>query len=250
MNYKIIFLFFFLILNSCVNTQIEKKEKIFTNKTFFVNKGFTLIYSEDLNKNNLISNKLNERSLIIFQKNLKKDTHVKITNLINQKYIIVKVGKNASYPNFFNSVISSRIGKELEIDKNEPYIEIKEIHSKSLFIAKKSKIFEEEKKVATKAPVDDVNIKDLSNSSNKKKKKIKKKFNYIIKVADFYFEKSANSMLLRIKNETSVKKVKINKISNTKFRVFLGPFGDLNSLKKQFNAINTLQFENIEIIEN
>ena len=250
MNYKIIFLFFFLILNSCVNTQIEKKEKIFTNKSFFVNKGFTLIYSEDLNKNNLISNKLNERSLIIFQKNLKKDTHVKITNLINQKYIIAKVGKNASYPNFFNSVISSRIGKELEIDKNEPYIEIKEIHSKSLFIAKKSKMFEEEKKVATKAPVDDVNIKDLTNSSNKKKKKIKKKFNYIIKVADFYFEKSANSMLLRIKNETSIKKVKINKISSTKFRVFLGPFGDLNSLKKQFNAINTLQFENIEIIEN
>ena len=59
MNYKIIFLFFFLILNSCINTQIEKKEKIFTNKAFFENKGFTLIYSEDLNKNNLISNKLN-----------------------------------------------------------------------------------------------------------------------------------------------------------------------------------------------
>ena len=56
-------------------------------------------------------------------------------------------------------------------------------------------------------------------------------------------------MLLRIKKETSIKNVRINKISDTKFRVFLGPFNDLNSLKKHFNAINTLQFENIEIIK-
>ena len=56
-------------------------------------------------------------------------------------------------------------------------------------------------------------------------------------------------MVLRIKKETIIKKVKINKISSTKFRVFLGPFQDLDSLKNEFNAINTLQFENIEIIK-
>ena len=249
MNYKIFFILFFLILNSCVNTQIQKKDKISASNVFFINKGFALIYSEDLKKDKIVSKQLNDRSLVIFQKNLKKDTTVKITNLINQKYIIAKVGKNASYPNFFNSVISKRISKELVVDKDEPYIEIKEIYSKSLFIAKKSKIFDEEKNVAIKVPVDDVKIKDLSNSSYIKKKKIKKKFYYIIKVADFYFEKSANSMLLRIKNETLIKNVNIDKISSTKFRVFLGPFDNLNSLKKQFNAINTLQFENIEIIK-
>ena len=56
-------------------------------------------------------------------------------------------------------------------------------------------------------------------------------------------------MKLRILNETTVKKVHINKLSNTKFRVFLGPFQNLDSLKNEFNAINTLQFENIEIIK-
>ena len=76
-----------------------------------------------------------------------------------------------------------------------------------------------------------------------------KKFLYIIKIADFYFEKSAKDMVLRIKKETIIKKVKINKISSTKFRVFLGPFQNLDSLKNEFNAINTLQFENIEIIK-
>ena len=49
-------------------------------------------------------------------------------------------------------------------------------------------------------------------------------------------------------SKTSVEKVYIDKLSSTKFRVFLGPYSDLNSLKNSFNAINILQFENIEII--
>ena len=62
-------------------------------------------------------------------------------------------------------------------------------------------------------------------------------------------EKSANEMVLRIKNETKIKNVKINKLSSTNYRVFLGPFRNLSSLKKHFNAINTLQFDNIEVIK-
>ena len=54
---------------------------------------------------------------------------------------------------------------------------------------------------------------------------------------------------LRILNETKVKKAHINKLSNTKFRVFLGPYNNLNYLKNSFNAINVLQFDNIEIIK-
>ena len=78
---------------------------------------------------------MEDRSLIIFQKNLKKNTKVKVTNLINSKSIIAKVGKKAKYPVFFNSVISTRIAKELEIDENEPYIEISEIVNNSSFVA-------------------------------------------------------------------------------------------------------------------
>ena len=48
---------------------------------------------------------------------------------------------------------------------------------------------------------------------------------------------------------TTENNIEITKLSATKFRVFIGPFDDLNSLKEQFNAINTLQFENIEIIK-
>ena len=249
MNCKNILLLFFLILTSCVNMQVVKENKQFVSKNYFSNKGFALVYSDALKKEKIISNKLDTRSLIIFQKNLKKNTNVKITNLINQKSIIAKVGKKSDYPIFYNSVISIRISDTLEIDKNEPYVEIKELLENSLFIAKKSKTFDEEKKVAAKAPVEDIKIKNLTNNITKNEKIVNKNFIYIIKIADFYFEKSAKDMVLRIKKETIIKKVKINKISSTKFRVFLGPFKNLDSLKNEFNAINTLQFENIEIIK-
>ena len=153
------------------------------------------------------------------------------------------------YPYFYNSVISRRISKELELDILEPYIEIKEIIQGSSFIAKKAKTKKKKKNVAEKAPVEQIQIKELSDNSKKEIEINKEKFNYVIKIADFYFEKSADQMKSRISKETSIKDVNINKLSPTKFRVFLGPFEDLNSLKKSFNAINILEFDSIEILK-
>ena len=57
-------------------------------------------------------------------------------------------------------------------------------------------------------------------------------------------------MVKRIKDETKIKKINVKAISKTNYRVFLGPFNNLNSLKKAFNDISLLNFENIEIIKN
>ena len=57
-------------------------------------------------------------------------------------------------------------------------------------------------------------------------------------------------MLNRVKNETFIKNYKIIQLSKTKFRVLLGPFNDINSLKKSFEEIQILNFENIEILNN
>ena len=249
MPYKILTFLLFIILNSCVTVPVEKKDISATSKSFFVSKGFTLVYNESLFKEKLLKEKIEDRSLTIFQKNLKKNTKVKITNLINSKYIIANVGKKVEYPYFYNSVISRRISEELELDILEPYIEIKEIIEGSSFIAKKAKTYDEEKNVAEKAPVEQIQIKELGNNAKKEIEINKEKFSYVIKIADFYFEKSADQMKSRISKETSIKDVNINKLSPTKFRVFLGPFEDLNSLKKSFNAINVLEFDSIEIIK-
>ena len=90
---------------------VDKKDSSTLPKSYFLNKGFTLVYNEELYKEKLVKGKIEDRSLTIFQKNLKKNTKVKITNLINSKYIIANVGKKVEYPYFYNSVISRRISK-------------------------------------------------------------------------------------------------------------------------------------------
>ena len=57
-------------------------------------------------------------------------------------------------------------------------------------------------------------------------------------------------MVKKITEQTKITKIHIKKLSQTEFRVFLGPFYDLNSLQKSFNDVNILQFENLEIIKN
>ena len=129
-------------------------------------------------------------------------------------------------------------------------MEIKTINQKSTFFAKKAKMYDEERQVAEKAPVEGISINDLSSNNEIKKVKQKKdKFNYIIKIADFYYENSAIMMQNRIKDELNIKKPKISKITNTNFRVYFGPFDNIKSLKKAFDDITPLNFENIEILK-
>ncbi len=250
MNYKILILIFLFIYSCTANTVNKNKLETNVQTEFFSNKGFALIFNDDLKKKKLVNKKLENRSLIIFQKNLKKDTSVKITNLINNKSIIAKVGPNSKYPNFYNSVISQRIFDELDLNHNEPYVEITTISTNSTFLAKKAKMHEEEKEVADKAPVDGISINDLSINKKKiKKNKNIDNFTYIIKLADFYYEKSAKMMQKRIKDELNLNNSRIIKISNTNYRVYFGPYDNLKSLKKTFDDINPLNFENIEIIK-
>ena len=169
---------------------------------------------------------------------------------MNNKSIIGTVGKKSKYPSFYNSVLSIRIADELDLDNNQPYVEILEILENSIFVAQKAKTYDEEKNVAVKAPVDGISINDLNIEKKKTKKNYSTKFSYTIKIADFYFNDTALMLFSRIKTETLIKNPKIKKISDKKYRVYLGPFNNINSLQKSYNDISILEFENIEIIKN
>ena len=249
MNFKIIVIFL-ILLTSCVNNTKKQRSEILSINNKFYNSGFTLIYDDNLYFEKIINKKMDDRDLIIFQKNLKKGTPVKLFNPINNKSLIAQVGRNSIYPNFNNSVVSKRIASELELSLEEPYIIIEEIIHNSAFIAKKTKMFEEEKKVANKAPVDKITVNDLNQSSKKKTNTNSQKFNYFIKIADFYFIDSAKIMRNRIINESTIKNVYIRELSKNKFRVILGPYLDLKSLQKEYNKLEKFNFENIEIIKN
>ena len=247
---KLLLLILFLLLSNCTTGTLVEKNKNKNLLNAYSNKGFALINSEDLYEKKIVSKKISERSLIIFQRNLEKNTQVKITNILNNKSIIGTVGKKSKYPSFYNSVLSIRIADELDLDNNQPYVEILEILENSIFVAQKAKTYDEEKNVAVKAPVDGISINDLNIEKKKTKKNYSTKFSYTIKIADFYFNDTALMLLSRIKTETLIKNPKIKKIANKKYRVYLGPFNNINSLQKSYNDISILEFENIEIIKN
>ena len=249
MKLKII-IFLAIILTSCETTN----KKVITNKDFknYSNDGFALIYNNDIFKKRIVSKKIDQRSLIIFNNKLKKDTDIKITNLLNEKYLIAKVGKNSKYPIFYNSVISERIATELDIDPDQPYVRVETINSSNTFVANKAKTFDEEKKVANKAPVDSISIQNISieKDNNSKVKKVNNtKFEFIIKFADLFFEESAITLKKRLEDEYNLKDINIKKMSKNLYRVYKGPFYNLGSIKNVYNEIANINFENIELIK-
>ena len=252
MNYRILSIIFFtFLLSGCEQNSLNKNLVNQDKLSKYKNSGFTLVYDDVLKREKKISKRIDNRSLSIFHKNLKVNSFVKITNPINQKTIIAEVISNkAKFSDFYNSVITLRIAEEISLDLKEPYIELVLISQNSTFVAKKAKTFKEEKKVAEKAPVDGIQIDNLGETIDPKEEITKDSvFNYSIKVADFYHKDSAKNMSDRIINETNIKNPIIKRISNTKYRVLLGPFNDIKKLKESFNDIKSLNFENIEILK-
>ena len=248
MNYKnLLIIFLFTFLQGC--EQYNSSKKIIDQDISFryKNSGFALIYDSNLKD----IKELETRSLNIYHKSLKKKSIVKITNPENGKYLIAEVKSNkVKFSQFYNSVLSLRIAEELELNFEEPFIEIILVSKNSTFIAKKAKMFDEERSVAEKAPVDGIQINDLNIVKKEKKILTNKSFSYSIKIADFYYKDTALIMKNRIQKETSINNLSVIRLSETKYRVLIGPFNDIKSLKDSFEKMKSFNFENLEILKN
>ena len=249
MNFKLkFFIIFFLFLNNCEQSLSKKSRIINIEQTDrYKNLGFALIYNDNLEN----IKKIESRSLSIYHKSLKKKSMVKITNPLNGNSLIAQVKSNkVKFSNFYNSILSPRIAEELELNDKEPYVEINLISKNSSFVAKKAKTFEEESKVAEKAPIDGIQINDLNKKKIAKKPKKNITFSYSIKVADFYYRDTAKLMLNRIKKQVDVKNLNIIELSKTKYRLLIGPFNDIKSLQINFDKMDLFNFENLEVLRN
>ena len=249
MNFKLkLFIIFFLFLNSCEQSLSKRSQIINIDQTNrYKNSGFALIYNDNLDN----VKKFDSRSLNIYHKSLKKKSMVKITNPVNGNSLIAQVKSNkVKFSNFYNSILSPRIAEILELDDKEPYIEINLISGNSSFVAKKAKTFEEESKVAEKAPIDGIQINDLNKKKINKKPKKNITFSYSIKVADFYYRDTAKLMLNKIKKQADIKNLNIIELSKTKYRLLIGPFNDIKSLQINFDKMDLFNFENLEVLRN
>ena len=236
----------FLSIYSCAEyPNVGNRNKI--DKQYYSSKGFALIYNDDLILNKVVNKKIDNSKIITMHRRLKPNTKIKIINPGNLKSVESKVVKKVNYPIIFNIVITKEIASVLDLDINNPYIEVVELKKNKTFIAKEGNIFEEEKNVADKVPVDEVEVANLSTEimdSSGDNTKIKK---FILVISDFYYFDSADKLKNKLIKKTKNNNISVKKISNNKYRLMAGPFNDFNALKTIYISLNNLGFENLNI---
>ena len=244
---KNIFLFFFILfITSCADYKSSDVSKEIEKK-YYSSKGFALIYEDSLYKEKIINKKMDNSKIIAIHSSLKRNTPVRIINPENSNFIETKIIKNANFPKIFNLAISKEIANILELDPENPYIEFYEYKKNKTFIAKEGSIFEEEKNVAIKVPVDEIKIDELTVEKKKVEKKITKNNKYTIIISDFYYEESAHNLKKHLVAETKIDKFAVKKINNETYRLMLGPFENFNALKSSYISLNNLGFEELNI---
>ena len=237
----------FLLLLSCADYKIEKTDEV--EKKYYSSQGFALIYEDYFYDEGLINKKLKNSEIVVMHSFLKKNTPIRVINPSNEKFVETKISNRAEYPKIYNIVISAKIANLLELDNENPYVEILEFKKNKTFIAKESTTFDEEKHVATKVPVNEIKMDILTDSNSEIKEESKTKENhFVIIVSDFYYLSSANNLKKHLKKETQINKFLIKKIAENKYRLSIGPFRNFNALKSSYISLNKLGFNELDII--
>ena len=244
MKYKIFIFIFFIFTCSPHYSNLD-------NRKSYNASGFAYIFNTEDYELKKIKKKLNNQYLQISHKDLKIGALIKLINPKNKESIVLKNLKRIDYPDFYKILITKPVADKLKIDKELPLIEILEIKKNKSFIAKKAKIFEEETKIPSKAPVTTVQISDIAKKKNVDGKKNIQSI-YIL-VASFYTNEAASILKKRIIKKIpnyDVKKLRINKRSNKEFEVISGPYKSINLLKNDYIVIKNFGFEELDIFVN
>ena len=237
---------FIIILSAC-----SPQLKTLNMKEPYVANGFAYIYNEyDFNKK-IIKGKMNNDILQISHQNLKTGTLIKITNPKNKESLVLKNIKRIRYPEFYKVLITEAVAQKLKLDINLPILEIIELKKNKSFIAKEAKTFTEEKKISSKAPVENIQISNIAKEKNRQNIKTSEQI-YIL-LGSFYSIDTANFLKQRITKdvpEFNINKLKIKKNNTKENLVISGPYNSINSVKNDYILLKTFGFEELDIFFN
>ena len=244
MKFNLLILFFFYISCAPHNTKLDNRKPY--NST-----GFAYIYNDFDYENVNIRKKFNNELLQISHRDLKNGTLVKLINPKTKEVLVLKNKIKIQYPEFYKILITKSVATKLNINSELPLIEILEIKKNKSFIAEKAKIYQEEKKISSKAPVTSVKIANISKKKSEGKKTQKE--NIYILIASFYTNEAANILKQRIITETpnyDIKKIRIKKKTSKEFEVLSGPYKSINLLKNDYTNLKIFGFEELDIFIN
>ena len=244
MKFKIILILFFVLSCSPQFNTINQKKPYST-------KGIAYIYNDFDFKEKIIKGRMNNDKMQISHQNLRTGTLIKIINPKNNETLVLKNIKRIKYPDFYKILITKPVAKKLNLDPNLPLLEITEVKKNKSFVAEKAKIYNEEKKISSKAPITSVKISNIS--KNKSKTFTNNIEELFILVASFYSFETAKFLEQRIIKEVTdleVKKLKIKKINSRETQVILGPYNSINLLKNDYIKLQNFGFEELNILLN
>ncbi len=244
MRFKLLILL--LLTSSCVQnfSTINQKQP-------YSAKGFAYIYNYNDFSENIIKRKMNNDIMQISHQNLKTGTLIKISNPKNNESIVLKNIKRIKYPDFYKILITKPVAEKLKLDKDLPIIDIMEIKKNKSFIAEKAKIYNEEKKIPSKAPIATVQISNISkDKENIKKSKLDKIF---IHIGSFYSSETAKFLresIIKKVTDFENSKLKVKKINDKVTHLISGPYTSVNLLKNDYIKLKSYGFEELDIFIN
>ena len=195
--HKKIYLFFFAICFSCTS-----------NYNVYEKKGFAKID----NNNKIISA-------------LPKGTMFKVTNIKNKESIVITT--DDTNKNLGSRIITlpDNIFQELKINKNFPLIHIQSLRKNKIFIAKKTKTYEQEKKVNKKVKTEKISISNLS-------KEKKDKDSIYLYFGPFYNKTYANQVYKILKLKINNKNLVLKDYKDKNYKISIGPLKNLSEFDK------------------
>jgi hypothetical protein len=241
MKFNLIIFFFFFI--SCSQNHSRS-----IPKTLYSSKGFAYIFNEQDFNDKIINQKLDNNLFQIAHNKLKPGKLIKLINPKTNDSIILINSKKFEFPEFYKIMITQPVANILNLEPNLPLIEVIEIKKNKSFIASKTKIFNEEKKIHSNAPVENVKIDNISKIKIYSDKAKKAKFH--ISIADFYSRKSASILQKRITEELpsfGSKKLYIKTKKTNKISLLSGPYSSINSMKNDYIQLKNFGFEEMDI---
>ena len=241
MKFRLIILLIFL--TSCA----QNYSRLDSSKNF-TSKGFAYIYNEKDFLDKIIKKQLDNNSLQIAHNKLRPGSLIKIINIKTNDSIILKNSKRFEYPEFYKIIITESVADELNLKMDLPLVEVIEVKKNKSFVAKKTKIFKEEEKIHSNAPVETVTINNISKKQQVKNKNRKDKL-YII-IAEFYSKNSANLLKKRIIQELTnfnSKKLYIKSKESNKITLLSGPYKSINLMKNDYIQLKNFGFEELDI---
>ncbi len=223
----------------------------YNQKKTYASKGFAYIYNENDFNDKIIKSRMNNEIMQISHQSLRTGTLIKISNPVNKESIVLKNIKRIKYPDFYKILITKPVAKKLGLNIDLPLLEILEIKKNKSFVAEKAKIYNEEKKLPSKAPVASVQISNISNNKLNNTQKTNKQI-YIL-IGNFYSENTAKFLKERIIQDVSeieTKKLKIKKINEKETQIISGPYKSVNLLKNEYIKLKKFGFEELDIFIN